>query len=188
MTVYPEPAPAEIRCVLPVGAGRQVLSAWPGLRIAPSGAAWIDPQAAASTLSALRELGATHLVALCETADLPPKAIAMLRQWSLGQGIRLVHAPVRDYSAPNDRFLRLWRVLGPLLHRQLEGGMAVGLTCSFGAGRSGTIAALLLHEQGCPMRAAILKVRAGFHLAIESAVQERWLMERASGRPDAGRD
>jgi protein-tyrosine phosphatase len=75
-------------------------------------------------------------------------------------------------------------VLGPALHQQLAAKATVALTCSFGAGRSGTIAALLLNEQGRPMFDAIRDVRAGFQKAIESAVQEQWLRARVSvGKP-----
>jgi hypothetical protein len=37
---------------------------------------------------------------------------------------------------------------------------------------------LLLAEHGLPMTAAIRQVRAEFHEAIESAVQEGWLLKQ----------
>lgn len=186
MTRDPDRVPTDIRCALTLGAGRVVLSGWPGLRIAVSGAAWIDPQAAAATLQELGQLGATHLVALCQAGDLPPQSLPLLRRWSRGRGQRLVHAPLRDFQPPDGPFLRLWRTLGPRLHRELAGGAAVGLACSYGAGRSGTIAALMLHEQGWPMPDAIGHVRAGFPAAIESKAQLRWLMERPSAAARQG--
>lgn len=176
-----DPTKTDIRCVLPIGGGRLVLSGWPGLRITPVGDAWIDPEATAATLADLHDLGVTFLVALCDFTDLPRQAVPHLRHWTRQDALRLIHAPIRDYHPPDDRFLRHWQALAPHLYRQIEAGAAVALTCSYGAGRSGTIAALMLAEHGCPMPDAIRQVRVGFHAAIESAVQEQWLLERTPG-------
>lgn len=181
MNSEPDPVWTDIRCVLPIGNGRLVLSGWPGLRITPAGNTWIDPEATATTLADFHELDVTVLVALCESTDLPRQAIPLLRRWLRKESMCLVHAPIRDYRPPGDRFLRRWIALSPVLHGQIEAGAAVALTCSYGAGRSGTIAAAILAEQGCPMPTAIHRVRAGFKAAIESEVQERWLMEQSPG-------
>jgi hypothetical protein len=183
-----DPVWTDIRCVLPIGNGRLVLSAWPGLRITPAGDAWIDPEASATTLADLSDLGVSVMVGLCEQTDLPPQAIAQLRHRTRQGSVRLLHAPIRDYHPPDDHFLRHWRVLSACLRGQIETGAAISLTCSYGAGRSGTVAALLLAEHGLPMTAAIRQVRAEFHEAIESAVQEGWLLkqcpaEKANIRP-----
>ena len=180
-----DPVWADIRCVLPIGNGRLVLSGWPGLRLTPAGDAWIDPEASVATLEHLRGLGATVVVGLCETADLPGPAILQLRHWSRRQSLRFLHAPIRDYYPPGNRFFRRWRMLRAFLHGQIETGAAIALTCSYGAGRSGTVAALLLAEHGLPMTDAVRQVRAEFHAAIESAVQERWLLKHLpAGKPN----
>lgn len=171
-----------IRCALTAGSGKIVMSAWPGLRLAPSGATWIDPEAAVTTLRAFQSLNVRHVVGLCEMVDLPRGASGDLRPACRNRQIRLIRAPIPDYAAPHGGFLRLWRKLGPVLHQQVAAGFSVAFCCTFGAGRSGTLAALMLHEQGCPMPVAIRTVREGFSLAIESAVQERWLLkQRARG-------
>ncbi|MCA1777599.1 MAG: hypothetical protein LC676_18905 [Loktanella sp.] len=167
-----------IRSVLPIGQGQIVLAGWPGLRVASSGVSWIDPEAVEAALSAFAALDAAYVIGLCETADLPTGATSQLRRTARERHVRLVHAPIRDYAAPDAGFLRVWHSLAPILHQRIESGGAVALCCSFGAGRSGTVAALMLHEQGCAMPEAIRRVRAGFYLAIESPAQERWLMER----------
>lgn len=176
MDYHTDSAPGT-RCTLKAGPGKIVLSAWPGLRLTPSGEAWIDPEDVDTTLRSFEALGVGHVIGLCETADLPRGAASGLRQIFRYRKIRLICAPIPDYAAPSAGFLRVWRVLGPVLHQQLSAGAAVALSCSFGAGRSGTIAALMLHEQGRPMPEAIRSVRDGFPLAIESAVQERWLLK-----------
>lgn len=178
MKTDPQSDASDIRCVLAAGPGRLVLTAWPGLRIAPRGIAWVDPEAAAMTLDALRRLGVTCLVALCEAADLPLGGLAQNRAWARARGLRPIHAPISDYRAPDARFLSRWQRLGPLLHHQIDQDAGVALACSFGAGRSGTIAALLLCERGMHMPEAIRRVRAGFAPAIEAAEQERWLIAR----------
>lgn len=55
----------------------------------------------------------------------------------------------------------------------------MALSCLFGAGRSGTVAALLLSETGLDMRTAIARVKAGFGPAIESPQQDSWLRQLA---------
>lgn len=168
-----------LRCVLPAGAGRIVLSAWPGLRIAPSGEGWIDPEAADRALAGFAALGVTHIIGLCETPELPPAAVPGLRGMARAAGLRLVHAPVHDYAPPGAAFMRVWHRLGPGVHRDLDAAGGVAFCCLFGAGRSGTVAAMLLHARGLAMPQAIATVRTGFALAIESAAQEAWLNARA---------
>ena len=167
-----------LRCTLTAGRGKIVMSAWPGLRIAPSGGTWIDPEAVDTTIRAYQAHNVSHVIGLCETDDLPPGAVSALRPMCWNREIRLIRASIPDYAAPDDRFLRIWRRLGPVLHQRLSAGFSVALCCTFGAGRSGTIAALMLHDQGIPMPVAVRTVREGFHLAIESAVQEGWLLKQ----------
>ncbi|SDX61959.1 hypothetical protein [Roseicitreum antarcticum] len=173
-----------LRCVLPVGAGHVVLSAWPGLRLSPRGEGWIDPEAVERVLHGFRAQRVTHILGLCEAAELPAGAVPDLRGWARAAGLRLVHAPVPDYTPPGAAFMRVWRRLGAQVHRQLDGAGAVALCCLFGAGRSGTVAAMLLHERGTPMPQAIATVRAGFDLAIESPAQEAWLRDRGGAGPE----
>lgn len=166
----------ELRCIIDAGNGSLALSAWPGLRLAQTGAGWIDPEALIERLRDMTDRRVMCLVALCEASELPECALPLLRHAADALDLRVVHAPISDYAPPGPRFLRKWRALAPVLHQHLDAGASIALACSFGAGRSGTVAALLLYEQGWPMKDAIRTVRAGFPLAIESTSQEQWLL------------
>ncbi|MBR3371841.1 MAG: hypothetical protein IKG52_14545 [Rhodobacteraceae bacterium] len=170
----------DIRSMVPIGDGRIVLSGWPGLRITPTGKAWIDPEATAATLAEMQTHNVAVLIALCETAELRDHAIPQLRHCARQAAIRLVHAPICDFQPPDERFLRLWHAFAPILYQRIDAGAAIALVCSYGAGRSGTIAAMMLAEYGLPMPEAVAQIRAGFPVAIESSAQERWLSERCS--------
>lgn len=165
-----------LRCRVPVRAGTVALVAWPGLRSAPDGTPWIDPEDAARLLEGLAAIGTTHILGLCEARELPPGAVVLWRDAARAAGLEAHHLPIIDYQPPDAAFAQGWAHLSPRLHDALGRGETVALCCLFGAGRSGTITALLQHEAGLPMPDAIARTRAGFAPAIESPEQEAWLL------------
>ena len=66
---------------------------------------------------------------------------------------------------------------GALYNWALAAGETVALSCQYGAGRSGVIAAWLLIGCGLAAADAIALVRAHFPEAIENRLQERWLLD-----------
>ncbi len=93
-------------------------------------------------------------------------------------------APIADFAPPGPAFERVWRALGPRLHRLVRTGRGVALHCRAGLGRSGTVAARLLIELGLPPAEAIARVRTARPGAIETAGQLAHL--EALARPRAG--
>ena len=182
-SAQPGDFPAELgglglRCRLPVRAGSVALVAWPGLRSAPDGTPWIDPEDATRLLDGLAAIGTTDIVGLCEACELPSDAVALWQGAARAAGLIAHHLPIVDFQPPDDAFAQGWAGLSPRLHDALERGKVVALCCLFGAGRSGTVAALLQHEAGLTMPDAIARTRAGFAPAIESPEQEAWLLDR----------
>jgi hypothetical protein len=167
-----------LRCLLPAAAGHIALTAWPGLRDDPSGAPWIDPEDTSDLLTGLKHLQTTRIFGFCEENDLPSGAIDLWRGATRTAGLVAVHMPIHDYAPPDAAFMRRWTGLRPELLARLVRGETVALSCLFGAGRSGTVAALLLTETGLDMRTAIASVKVGFGPAIESPMQDRWLRQR----------
>lgn len=167
-----------LRCMLTAGAGQIALTAWPGLREDPSGRPWIDPEDTSDLLEGLRELRTTHILGLCEENDLPSGTIDLWREATKTVGLVGTHMPIRDFTAPDAAFMRNWTRLRPELLARLVRGETVAMSCLFGAGRSGTVAALLLTETGLDMPTAIARVKTGFGPAIESPIQDRWLRQR----------
>ncbi|NIZ11158.1 hypothetical protein [Pseudooceanicola sp. HF7] len=175
-----------IRAVMAVpGGGRCILAGFPGLSSGVDGSSYMDPEILSATLDWCRAAGASRCLALPEAKELPEGALPLLAAGLERCGIALSHHPIRDYCAPDEGFMQHWASLGPRLHALLDSGGTCVLTCLYGAGRSGLVAALLLIERGMAPDAAIAHVRAAFSEAVESKVQMRWLQALSPGRPAA---
>lgn len=160
---------------VPLGAGSVHLLGWPGLRTGHDGRGWIDPELRDAVLARLRRLGCHDLYALTEHHELPRGTRAQLRMAASECSITLWSAPIRDFQPPEARFMRRW---APGLERQavaVRAGGQVAFCCMAGAGRSGTLAALLMVMAGTPVARAVNAVRAANPHAIESPAQEAWL-------------
>jgi len=161
--------------IIPCGAGHLHLLGWPGLRASHTGEGWIDPEDLSESLDRLVRSGCRDLFALVEARELPGGTKAGLRAAAALRGITLRSAPILDYHPPDARFMRRWS--GVLHHH--AGAVAVGgklaFCCLAGAGRSGTLGALMLAMAGMPVNQAIARIRSANPDAIESALQEEWL-------------
>ena len=167
-----------IRAVLQSpGGGRIVTMGFPGLLAAHDGSAHIDPAQMQATLHQAARLGTEQLLVLTEVSELPENAHHLLASAATDAGIQpTLWLPIADYGIPDARFLQAWQDLAPRLHRRLDDGAALGITCHYGAGRSGTIAAMLLVERGLDPPQAIAELRAAFAESIESPAQLDWLL------------
>lgn len=155
--------------------GRIVTMGFPGLTKAVDGAAYIDPDASAATLADPSLAGFPVLIALIEEQEAPEDALGALDRVLSARGAALKHLPIIDYAAPSPAFEARWVDEGPRCQQLLDDGRTIGVTCHYGAGRSGTIAARLLIDRGLRPEDAIKTVRAAFAESIESPAQHDWL-------------
>ena len=88
---------------------------------------------------------------------------------------RWQHYPIRDLSAPSDE-AEEGSLLGQWFGLVSQGGRIL-LHCAAGLGRTGTVAARLLMMAGHDADTAIHRVRAARPGAIESVIQERFLLQ-----------
>lgn len=169
-------ASRDIRTVIasPV-AGRLVLLGLPGLVIDYRGQAALDPAELALTAAALAAIETAALIVLIEGREAPAGWRGLLRDGLGHHGIRLLALPIRDFQPPGATWLRAWARLESWVLASLGAGQALALSCSYGAGRSGMIAAHILRRQGMAGAAALALVRAGFAEAVESPEQEAWV-------------
>lgn len=170
-----------LRAMVPVpGGGFCLMSGYPGLEVGLDGEAYLDPQAASEALEAMLGQGADTLIVLAEAPELPEGNHDMLRRLC-PEGLELHFLPCRDFEVPDATFTARWNSLRPALAARFAAGGTIAMACQYGAGRSGLLTALVLIEEGQTPAAAIATVRRHFHEAVESEVQENWLLAQVSG-------
>lgn len=135
-------------------------------------------------LAGIRRWGAQALVTLMPLDELRRVGVDQLGEQARGLGMTWFHLPIPDMEPPEADFERRWQYAGPRLRELLRGGGRVMVHCRAGLGRSGTIAARLMVEMGVPPSEAVAQVRHARPGAIQTAAQERYVMDqRRLGEP-----
>ena len=160
--------------------GTIVTMGFPGLAFRPDGEVYIDPARMRATLSHKALAKCTVLIVLVELSELPEGAFEMLAETCAEFGIVPHSFPIRDYQVPDAAFEAEWIKVAPSIDKLLQDGGTLGLSCHYGAGRSGMMAAGLLIERGASLGEAILTVREQFPDSIESEAQLAWLRKKAN--------
>jgi ADP-ribosyl-[dinitrogen reductase] hydrolase len=135
----------------------------------------------ASDLAAIRASGASSLVSLTPAGELRWAGSGDFGAAVARAGLAWYHLPIRDFGVPDAAFEDAWRLAGPRLCRELEGGQRLVLHCYAGLGRAGLVAARLLIEFGEPPERAIGLVRTARRGAIQTASQEAYLQSLTDG-------
>ncbi len=174
-----DPEFTSIRAVIPTPRGGYLaMTGFPGLLTHVDGTPYLDPQQMTETLKGLRAVGARQFLVLTEEEELPNGAFALISDISQQVGLEIRFAAIEDFNVPGEAFLRQWPEHRARFEQALDAGEAVALSCQYGAGRSGLIAAWLLMGAGLPAAKAVAVVREHFHEAIENQLQENWLLDR----------
>jgi ADP-ribosyl-[dinitrogen reductase] hydrolase len=132
-------------------------------------------------LDRIRDWGAVAVVTLMEEHELTRYGVAGLGAAVAARGMAWLHVPIIDVDIPRAPFEAAWVTAGPRLRGWLREGRRVLLHCKGGLGRTGTIAAKLLIEQGTQPAAAIRAVRAARDGTIENPAQEAWVRALTPG-------
>lgn len=123
------------------------------------------------------------LVTLLEREEI--REIGDLAGQSRRLGLEWIHFPIVDMEAPKDSCAA--RALVERILRTLEAGDGVVVHCWGGLGRTGTVAASCLVARGASPSRALEMVRATREGAVQTAEQERFVMDFArSSRPGDG--
>lgn len=128
-------------------------------------------------LDAVAKWGPTAVVTLIEDHEFRMLGVPGLGRAILARGIEWHHLPIVDVRAPDERFERAWREVGPGLQRRLRDGERILIHCRGGLGRAGTVAALLLVDMGEEPDDAVRRVRDARPGAIETSRQLRYVMD-----------
>ena len=129
-------------------------------------------------LEAIRAFPAAVLITLMEGGELDWAAASLpqLRSAAEEAGLHHIHLPIVDGDIPDIQWERNWEFHGPRLHDELHGGGNIVFHCRGGRGRAGLAAARVLIELGAPPQEAMAKVRQARPGAIETKVQEAYLL------------
>jgi|TARA_B110000263_G_scaffold30958_1_gene23400 ADP-ribosyl-[dinitrogen reductase] hydrolase len=130
-----------------------------------------------STFSALVKLGCSTVVSLVEDIEFEKICGKEIFHEQISKhDLQWHHLPIVDYKVPDTEFIRNWRTVCKSLKQELQKGNSIGLHCKGGIGRSGTVAAMLLIENGEENTEAIQHVRQKRKGAIENQLQEDFVL------------
>lgn len=142
----------------------------------PNGFRWIVPGKVAGTpmpgvvqkmdfdLVSLRTMGITMLITLTET-DFPQEALHR-------HGLRNLHLPIRDREPPT---LAQVKMLIARMDALLKKGEVLAVHCLAGLGRTGTVLASWLIQDGLSAQAALDRIRKIEPGYVQSVEQEQFL-------------
>ncbi|MGX1743657.1 phosphatase domain-containing protein [Bosea sp. NPDC055353] len=169
------PAPSISRLNLPGFVGALLLGPCPGRRKETLDDA-ASRMALTEDLSRLAGLGARGLLSLVEAKEFPDGFANAIS----AAGLQWAHLPIPDYGVPDAIFMAGWRKLD--LARRLREGESWAIHCRAGLGRTGTIAALLLVENGAGAADAIAQIRREHDAAaVETEAQADFLIAQEPG-------
>jgi ADP-ribosyl-[dinitrogen reductase] hydrolase len=167
---------------LPLGKGVIGMSICPG-KHDPD--AWSGPcaRSLAADLLVIRSWGTGVVVTLMEAWELDLLHVSDLGTAVTANGMSWWHLPVKDgfpLEYPGDGFLEAridrWRLPCSLLLRFLHAGGRAFIHCRGGLGRTGSLAARLLMEDGLDAASAIGRVRDCRPGTVETEEQEDYLL------------
>ncbi|MFC7477279.1 cyclin-dependent kinase inhibitor 3 family protein [Dankookia sp. GCM10030260] len=162
--------PLRIDAVAAPGGGEIGMTFCPG-KHQPQGLTGNWQRDLALDLDRIRDWGAVAVVTLMEPHELAELRVEGLGAAVAARGMAWLPLSIVDGDIPRAPFHAAWSAAGPRLHGWLRQGRRVLLHCKGGLGRTGTIAATLLIEQGMAPQAAILAVRAARGGTIENDAQ-----------------
>jgi ADP-ribosyl-[dinitrogen reductase] hydrolase len=128
-------------------------------------------------IAAIADWGAVALVTLMESHELDMLGVSGLGDVVKARGLDWYHLPVQDVSVPNVSFEAQWVDAGSALRSRLLAGQSIVVHCRGGLGRTGMVAARLLIELGEKPVMALQRVRAARPGAVETAEQERYVLQ-----------
>lgn len=149
-----------------------------------SGARWARDLAA--DLDVIVDWKADFLITLTEVYELLHLKVPNLGAEARARGLSWHHLPISDGEYPAQHTFKRWQALNVKLHGCLAQGGRVLLHCMGGLGRVGTMTARLLIEAGIEPTDAIERVRAARPGAIETSIQEDWLVSFDPPRRPSG--
>lgn len=169
--------PIRIDCVQPGGGWALIgMSFCPGKK-QPNARKGDWDRDLAADLRRIHQWGARMIISLVEEHEFRELQVEALPDDVDCLGMKWRHLPIRDMSLPGKCFNELWPELCCEIVTTLQAGQRIFLHCKGGLGRTGTVAACLLIESGMRPEEAIVQVRLARPNAIETAIQEWFVLD-----------
>jgi protein-tyrosine phosphatase len=168
-----------VRAVIPLEqGGRLCLCGLPGLEIEIDGSTQFLPLSAELTFEYLKKINTKRLYLLMEDFELPEGTRSNIEQLARDMEIDLSWMPIVDFGIPDQTFEVEWNAGAKERLSVLSSDGCLALSCLYGAGRSGMMAAATLAELGTRASKAVRVIRKTFPKAVGSLEQEDWVANR----------
>ncbi len=131
----------------------------------------IDPRALDKDLIFISR-SASILLTLMQIEELELLNIDKIGRKAEKHGLEWLHAPIQDFSVPDDVFMEKWPRYSSHIRDILNTGENIVIHCWGGYGRTGTAAAILLIDMGLSPSDAVKLVRQTRRGTIETDEQE----------------
>ena len=119
---------------------------------------------------------ATLLVTLIQKSEFELLYLDDIEDKAAEYGLEWIHAPIRDFSVPDDIFMEKWPVYSSHIRGLLNSGKSIVIHCWGGYGRTGLTAAMLLIDMGFKPDEAVKLVRKTRAGTIETKEQEAFCL------------
>ena len=119
--------------------------------------------------------GACTVITLLEDHEFDMLGVPALGAAIAARGLSWCHLPIPDGAAPEMGFDESWTRKRTDFADALRQGQSILVHCRGGLGRAGTVACLLLTDQGMGWREALALVRSMRPGAVETRAQEAYL-------------
>jgi protein-tyrosine phosphatase len=128
-------------------------------------------------LRQLRDWGASTVLSLVQAHEFARLGVPGFADAVARAGLTWLHVPVVDMTTPDASTQAAWLAQRAVLRDALQRGDKVLVHCAFGMGRTGTMVARLLVDDGLAPDEAIARVRRARPGTVETAAQARFVAE-----------
>lgn len=135
-----------------------------------------------SQIETWRQAGIDCVVSLLETREAKHLGLDRERDYCERMGLRFISLPIPDHGLPPSS--KAFNSLVKELANEIAGGQAVVAHCYAGIGRTGLLAACVLHKLGVPTNQIfeVLKDARGYDMP-ETPAQREWVENFIGGSP-----
>ncbi|MBT5911773.1 protein-tyrosine phosphatase family protein [Alphaproteobacteria bacterium] len=124
----------------------------------------------------IEKWNADALISLNQNEEFTTLGVPEFTKLAKVQNFDWYHLPIHDFGMPGPEFNAAWDQHGSNILQMVNGGARLIIHCAYGLGRSGTFAAKILTAFDICPKIAIEQVRRARPGAIESLIQEQYIL------------